>query len=56
MEAPLPGTTVYDEMVATYKLGHVMHWHFFFHNAQNNLAESLTAAANGSIFSRSLRG
>lgn len=42
MEAPLPGTTVYDRMVATSRLSHVMHWHFFFHNAQNNLAESLT--------------
>lgn len=42
MEAPLPGTETYDQMVATPKLNHVMHWHFFFHNADNNLAESLT--------------
>lgn len=43
LEAPLPGTAVYDELVATPRLRHAMMWHFFFHNAQNNLAESLTA-------------
>ena len=43
MEAPLPGTTAYDATVASTKLNNATMWHFFFHNAQNNLAESLTA-------------
>ena len=43
MEAPLPGTAVYDATVASTKLNNFAMWHFFFHNAQNNLAESLTA-------------
>ncbi len=43
MEAPLPGTAVYDATVASTKLNDTTMWHFFFHNAQNNLAESLTA-------------
>ena len=43
MEAPLPGTAAYDLMVASTKLSNATMWHFFFHNAQNNLAESLTA-------------
>lgn len=29
-------------MVTTPKLSHVLHLHFFFHNAQNNLAKALT--------------
>ncbi len=43
MEAPLPGTLAYDATVATTHLNDATMWHFFFHNAQNNLAESLTA-------------
>ena len=43
MEAPLPGTTAYDELVATPRLRNAALWHFFFHNAENNLAELLTA-------------
>ena len=43
MEAPLPGTAVYDRMVATPRLGNMPLWHFFFHNAQDSLAEALTA-------------
>ncbi|MGI4830446.1 MAG: alpha/beta fold hydrolase [Janthinobacterium lividum] len=43
MEAPLPGTAAYDATVATTKLNNDPMWHFFFHNAQNSLAESLTA-------------
>ena len=43
MEAPLPGTLAYDATVASTKLNDATMWHFFFHNAQNNLAESLTA-------------
>ncbi len=43
MEAPLPGTKSYDRMVATAHLRNAVHWHFFFHNADNNLAEALTA-------------
>lgn len=42
MEAPLPGTLTYDAMVASTHLSNVMHWHFFFHNAGNNIAELLT--------------
>ena len=42
MEAPIPGTITYDAMVASAHLSNVMHWHFFFHNAGNNLAELLT--------------
>lgn len=43
MEAPLPGTAAYDAAVASVRLNNATMWHFFFHNAQNNLAESLTA-------------
>ncbi len=43
MEAPLPGTLTYDASVATTKVSNQTMWHFFFHNAQNNLAETLTA-------------
>lgn len=42
MEAPLPGTLIYDAMVASAQLSNILHWHFFFHNAGNNLAELLT--------------
>ena len=43
MEAPLPGTLVYDSMLMKPKLSDETMWHFHFHNAQNDLAESLTA-------------
>ncbi len=43
MEAPLPGTAVYDRMISTSRLKDMRLWHFFFHNAPNNLAEALTA-------------
>ncbi len=43
MEAPLPGTAAYDATVASTRLNGAAMWHFFFHNAGNNLAESLTA-------------
>ncbi len=43
MEAPLPGTRAYDDLVATPTLRNAAMWHFFFHNAENNLAELLTA-------------
>ncbi len=42
MEAPIPGTLVYDATIATTHLSNFMPWHFFFHNAGNNLAELLT--------------
>lgn len=42
MEAPLPGTATYDDLVATPRLRHAAMWHFFFHNADNDLAELLT--------------
>ena len=35
--------TVYDSMLMKPKLSDETMWHFNFHNAQNNLAESLTA-------------
>ncbi len=41
MEAPLPGTAAYNSMISLDHLNHVMHWHFFFHNA-GNLPELLT--------------
>lgn len=43
MEAPLPGTATYEATVASITLNNATMWHFFFHNAQNSLAESLTA-------------
>ena len=43
MEAPLPGTAVYDQMVSSSRLKDMRLWHFFFHNAPDNLAEALTA-------------
>ena len=43
MEAPLPGTAAYDATVASTRVSNTTMWHFFFHNAQNSLAESLTA-------------
>ena len=42
MEAPIPGTAAYSSMIAATHLSNVMDWHFFFHNAGNNLAELLT--------------
>ncbi len=42
MEAPLPGTAAYDGLVATPQLRNAAMWHFFFHNAENDLAELLT--------------
>lgn len=42
MEAPLPGTTTYDEMVASDRLSRALG--IVFQNLRNNLAESLTAA------------
>ena len=42
-EAPLPGTGVYDELVGTTQLAGNPLWHFRFHNAPDNLAETLTA-------------
>lgn len=43
MEAPLPGTAAWVALLTQPKLSHVLPWHFYFHNAPNNLAESLTA-------------
>ena len=42
-EAPLPGTAAYDRMVGSTELANNPLWHFNFHNAPNNLAETLTA-------------
>lgn len=41
-EAPLPGTAAYDRAVGTTRLAHNPLWHFAFHNAPGNLAETLT--------------
>lgn len=41
-EAPLPGTKTYDGLVSNPQLADNPLWHFFFHNAGNNLAEALT--------------
>ena len=43
MEAPLPGTAAYDGLVATPRLRNAAMSLFFFHNAEDNLAELLTA-------------
>jgi len=43
MESVLPGTAVYDRLVATSTLAGAPMWHFFFHNASDGLAEALTA-------------
>ena len=43
MEAVLPGTAAYDRAVGTPKLVGAPMWHFFFHNAGDDLAEALTA-------------
>lgn len=42
-EAPLPGTKMYETLVTNTQLANNPLWHFYFHNAQNNLAEALTA-------------
>lgn len=42
MEAPLPGTKAYDTLVAQPRLARMAMWHFFFHNADDGLAETLT--------------
>ena len=42
-EAPLPGTNAYDALVAKATLAVDPLWHFRFHNAPDNLAETLTA-------------
>lgn len=42
MEAPLPGTLTYQATITTTHLSNFMPWHFFFHNAGNDLAELLT--------------
>ncbi len=41
-EAPLPGTDAYDGVVANPRLANNPLWHFAFHNAPDNLAETLT--------------
>lgn len=41
-EAPLPGTKTYDQLLANHELATDPLWHFRFHNAPNNLAETLT--------------
>ncbi len=43
MEAPLPGTAAWDAMLSQPNTSHFLAWHFYFHNAGDNLAESLTA-------------
>lgn len=41
-EAPLPGTKAYDQLLTIPLLSVDRLWHFRFHNAPNNLAETLT--------------
>ena len=43
MEAPLPGTSAYDTLVAQPRLARMAMWHFFFHNADDGLAGTLSA-------------
>ncbi len=42
MEAPLPGTAAWDAMLSQTNTSQFMAWHFYFHNAGDNLAELLT--------------
>jgi pimeloyl-ACP methyl ester carboxylesterase len=42
MEAPIPGTRVWNDVIPTQRLGDAKLWHFYFHNAWNDVADLLT--------------
>lgn len=48
MEAPIPGTKTYESVLATTRFSEARLWHFGFHGAPDNVAETLIA---GSEFS-----
>jgi len=41
MEAPIPGTLTYQNVLATTRYSEARLWHFHFHGAANNVAETL---------------
>lgn len=41
-EAPLPGTEAFEQVCSSHETKWTVLFHFFFHNAPDNLAESLT--------------
>ncbi|WP_250475345.1 alpha/beta hydrolase [Caballeronia sp. GAFFF1] len=43
MEAPIPGTRTYERVLATTRYSTAKLWHFHFHGAPDNAAESLIA-------------
>jgi len=42
MEAPIPGTRVWNDVIPTLRLADAKLWHFYFHNAWNDVADLLT--------------
>jgi pimeloyl-ACP methyl ester carboxylesterase len=45
MEAPIPGTKAYESVLATTKFSEARLWHFHFHGAPDNVAETLIAGS-----------
>jgi pimeloyl-ACP methyl ester carboxylesterase len=45
MEAPIPGTETYESVLATTKFSQARLWHFHFHGAAGNEAETLIAGS-----------
>jgi len=48
MEAPIPGTETYERVLATTKFSEARLWHFHFHGAPDNAAETLIAGNEAS--------
>ena len=42
MEAPIPGTRTWNEVIPTLRLRDAKLWHFYFHNGWNDIADLLT--------------
>ncbi|ETK34959.1 alpha/beta hydrolase [Microbispora sp. ATCC PTA-5024] len=45
MEAPIPGTEAYESVLATTRFSEATLWHFHFHGAPDNVAETLIAGS-----------
>ncbi|MEV5755014.1 alpha/beta hydrolase [Actinoallomurus sp. NPDC052308] len=45
MEAPIPGTEAYESVLATTRFSEAKLWHFHFHGAPENVAETLIAGS-----------
>ncbi|MCO5999846.1 alpha/beta fold hydrolase [Actinoallomurus rhizosphaericola] len=45
MEAPIPGTEAYESVLATTRFSEAKLWHFHFHGAPGNIAETLIAGS-----------